>query len=108
MQAVTIRSHDKCSTSAIYQMYDESKYNRTAAKTIMDIEKVPTTTDEVAVPPKLLSKEYDVANQILADTAEFANEEFSSEEDRKLRWKIDWRLIPVVSRAVSNCQQHLT
>ena len=50
--------------------------------TTMDIEKAPSNTDEVAVPPKLLSKEYDVANQILADTAEFADEEFTPEEDR--------------------------
>ncbi|KAL1862869.1 hypothetical protein VTK73DRAFT_6597 [Phialemonium thermophilum] len=62
-----------------------------------DIEKTPQAAEEAPVEPKLLSDEYDVANQILADTAQFANEEFTPEEDRKLRWKIDWRLIPVLT-----------
>ena len=66
----------------------------------MDIEKTPKTQPgpEEAVPieAKTLSTEYDVANQILADAAEYAYENFTEEEDRKLRWKIDWHLIPVV------------
>ncbi|CAK7242069.1 MAG: hypothetical protein STHCBS139747_003546 [Sporothrix thermara] len=69
----------------------------------MDIEKTPKTQPgpEEAVPieAKTLSTEYDVANQILADAAEYAYENFTEEEDRKLRWKIDWHLIPVMIMA---------
>lgn len=73
----------------------------------MDIQQAPTGNDKPhhgedgPVEPKLLSKEYDVANKILADTAEFADEEFTPEEDTKLRWKIDWHLIPMVWLFVS-------
>jgi hypothetical protein len=75
----------------------------------MDIEKIPTAqpADEAAVEPKLLSREYDVANQILADAAQFADEEFTPEEDKRLRWKIDWHLIPIVRISLIPLQQKL-
>ncbi len=69
----------------------------------MDIEKAPVpqqqAVDEAPADVKILSSDYDIANKILADTGDISPSEFTEEEDRKLRWKIDWHLIPVVSRS---------
>lgn len=59
--------------------------------------KQPPASEVVTSDPKLISSQYDVANKILAETAAYENEIFTEEEDRKLRWKIDWHLIPAVS-----------
>lgn len=58
--------------------------------------KQPPASEVVTSDPKLISSQYDVANKILAETAAYENEIFTEEEDRKLRWKIDWHLIPAV------------
>lgn len=63
----------------------------------MDIEKTPAGTHQVPEDPKLLSKDLDVANQILVDAGEYADDVFTEEEDQKLRRKIDWRLIPIMT-----------
>lgn len=69
----------------------------------MDIEKTPASTHQVPEDPKLLSKDFDVANQILVDAGEYADDVLTEEEDQKLRRKIDWRLIPIVSLFRSAC-----
>lgn len=65
-----------------------------------EIEKSPAkqqpAVEAVVSDSKLVSSQYDVANKILADTAAYEGEVFTEEEDRRLRWKIDWHLIPAV------------
>lgn len=43
------------------------------------------------------AKDVDIAAQIIAENTDHAGEAWTAQDDKKLMWKVDMRLIPIVS-----------